>query len=202
VPALAAAAAVVVLFFGVRAYLTPARLVFPEAPLLRGAAGGPVCFPRDRVLLPSAEVAKQFPALAAPVRFEVEAQADAEQYLFQLYRHEGQALGRDVRIENQSSATPTLVARTPKSTGRYTFDAWVVRHGRDQRLDARDFQIVADPAVEARLGEITSGSALERTLAAVHVLHSAGYLTDARELARTLPESPERDRYLAQLPGR
>jgi hypothetical protein len=38
---------------------------------------------------------------------------------------------------------------------------------------------------------------LERTRALVRLLHENGYLTDARELARTLPADEERERYLA-----
>jgi hypothetical protein len=202
VPLLASAAAVLVLFFGVRSLLTPARLSFPDAPLLRGSAGGPVLFPRERVLLPSAELAAAFPALAAPVRFEVEAQAGADHYLFELYRHEGKAIGRDVRIGDQVAAGNSAVAQTPKAEGRFKFSAWVVRNGRDQHLGEHDFQVVTDPALESSLRALSGDSTVERTLAAVHVLDAAGYLTDARELARTLPPSPERDRYLAQVPGR
>ena len=37
---------------------------------------------------------------------------------------------------------------------------------------------------------------------AVALLHEAGYVTDARAFATTLPASPERDRYLEQKPAR
>lgn len=202
VPVLAASAAAVVLFFGARALMTPATMRFPEAPLLRGSAGGPVYFPRDRVLLPSAEVAQLFPALATPVMFEVEAQSEVDEYRFDYLRHEGGAIGRDVRLDRQVVSSHTVLARIPKEAGRFTFDAWVVRRGLDQQLGTRDFQVVLDPAIEASLRALADRSDVDRTLAAVHALHDAGYWTDARALARSLPQSRERDSYLGQLPGR
>lgn len=200
-PILAAAAAVAGLYLGARLFVA-SEPRFPSHAVLRGAAGGPAYFPRDRVLLPSPELAARFPALAAPVTFEVEGQAEAESYRFELFRHEGGALGQDVRIDAQVASTNLATARRAKEAGRFTFEAWVVRHGLDQRLGERGFQVAADPLVEARLLALAGRADEERTLAAVHVLHEAGYVTDARALARTLPHSSARDRYLSQMPGR
>ncbi|MBL8860115.1 MAG: hypothetical protein JNL28_16515 [Planctomycetes bacterium] len=202
VPVLATAAAVVVIFFGVRSLMTPAATSFPEGPLLRGAAGGPLLYPRERVLLPSAEVAALFPALNAPLRFEVEPQPEADSYRFDLFRHEGGAFGRDVKLEGAAVAANSFVARAPREAGRFTFEVWVTRRGLDQRLGARDFQIATDAALESDLLALRTAPESERTLQAVVLLHEAGYVADARELARTLPESPDRDRYLSQSPGR
>jgi hypothetical protein len=201
-PLLASAAAVVLLFLGVRSLMTPSTLHFPETPLLRGSAGGPVYFPRDRVLLPSADIAALFPALASPVRIEVEGQAEADSYRFEIQRLEGKAFGTTTRYELVVGAAPIDVAKKPKELGRYTLEAWVVRRGLDQKLGAHDFQIVADAAVESRLRALFDRAEPGRTLDAVLVLHEAGFVTDARELARALPQSAERDLYLGQIPGR
>lgn len=200
-PAVAAAAAVVVLYVGVHQFaVEPLR--FPEAPLLRGAAGGPVLFPRGDVLMASAEVRALFPALGMPLVFEVEAQDGAEEYTFELWRHEGGAFGRDERIDYMHPKTPTTTSSTARAVGHFTFKGFATVHGLPQTLGAHGFEVAAHPDLDARLLALGKRPESERTLAAVVLLHDAGFTTDARALARTLPASPERDRYLAQIPGR
>jgi len=41
---------------------------------------------------------------------------------------------------------------------------------------------------------------LRHGVAALEILHSSGYLTDARQAARDEPAGPERDAYLRALP--
>ncbi|MDZ4773827.1 MAG: hypothetical protein SGI72_11920 [Planctomycetota bacterium] len=202
VPLLASAAAAVLLFLAVRAVVTPETLRFPEAPLLRGSAGGAVHYPRGRVLLPSAEVALLFPSLSAPLRLEVEPQAEGGEYRFIYSRLEGGAIGRDTKVDEIVSTSPTAESKWLKEPGRFTLTAWVTHNGLYKQLGKHDFQVVADLNIEANLLALAERSPVERTLAAVHVLHAAGYVTDAHELARTLPPSVERDRYLDQVPGR
>ena len=202
VPLLATAAAVLLAFLGLRSLSEGPRLTFPAPVVLRGSAGGPVYFPRDRVLLPSLELGAVFPSLEHAVRFEVEPQDGADGYRFELFARTGGALGGNLLIDRLPSASNTTIARTPKAPGDYTYEVWIERHGIPHQLGARDFRIQPDAEVERALLRLRDQPQEARTLAAVGILHAAGYLGDARELARTLPESPERDRYLAQVPGR
>ncbi len=201
-PIVATAAAVVVAFLGLRSLADGPRLAFPAPVVLRGAAGGPVFFPRDRVLQPSLELGTLFPALEHAVRFEVEPQRDASSYRFELFERSGGALGENRILDRILTDSNTPFSRLAKAEGDYTYEVWFERNGIPHELGARDFQIVRDPAVEQQLLALAGQPLEERTLAAVWILHAAGYLGDARELARTLPESPERDRFLAQMPGR
>lgn len=201
-PAVTAAAALVALVVIVQERTTPASSHFPTAVLLRGSAGGPVLFPREHVLMASAQVRALFPALASPLEFEVEPQEGADQYRFDVFRHEGGAFGRDVALERLPSAEPRVTARQSRELGRFTFKAWATVRGLDQRLGARDFEVVADAALDQKLQALSNRSEPDRTLAAVGLLHEAGFVTDARALARTMPMSAERDRYLGQSPGR
>lgn len=201
-PVLTAAAAVVIAFLALRVPSDVRSLEFPTSPVLRGAAGGPLYFPRDRVLLPSADLAALFPALEHAVRMEVEPQSEVSSYRFELSSHSGRAFGETRLVDRQFAATNEVEARAPRTAGHFTWDVWVERNGFPHQLGTRDFHVAADAGLEKALLALAEEREPERTLAAVRILHAAGYVTDARELARTLPPSAERDRYLSQSPGR
>ena len=97
---------------------------------------------------------------------------------------------------------PTITAKSELAAGHYTWEAWAVVHGLDQQLGRRDFDVVDDAALRANLLALEPRSEPQRSLAAVRLLHESGYRTDARRIARNMPPSPERDEYLARVPGR
>jgi hypothetical protein len=197
-----AAAAVVIAIAGGIWRMSTSGPRFPQSPTLRGSAGGPLLYPRDRVLIPSSEARAAFPALGAPIVFELEAQAEATQYRINLARHEGGAFGRDVPLLSWDVPTTTTTMKEPLAAGRYTWSAWAVVRGLDRPLEPRDFEVREDAKISSELVKLADRAEPARTIAAIGILHDAGYSSDARALARTLPASVERDRYLETLPGR
>lgn len=176
---------------------------FPEPILLRGSDAGPVLFPRDRVLVPSDELHALFPSIGAAPMLELEPQADADSYRFEILRQEGGAFGRAVPAAPAIVATtPTVLAQGSLAEGEYVLKAFVSVRGLELPLPTRGFQMRRDAVLDERLREFAGLSAHRRTLAAIGLLDECGYVTDARALARTLPPSPERDRYLARPRGR
>ena len=199
--AAAAAAAAAVATFGVwHAFAPTPRL--PDAPILRGDAGGPLLYPRDRVLAASADSKKAWPALGTRLVFEVEPQPEATEYRFDVARHEGGAFGKDEKLRSLKSSAPTSELDIELPVGHYTWSAWTVVLGLDQRLGGRDFEVRADPKLESELMTLATRSEPARTIAAVTLLDSHGYKSEARALAKTLPASNDRDRYLGHNPGR
>jgi hypothetical protein len=84
---------------------------------------------------------------------------------------------------------PNLRSDIPLAEGHYTWEAWAVVDGLDRSLGERDFQVVDDSALRLQILDL-------RPVARVRHLHEAGYLVDARCVARRLPASSERDAYL------
>lgn len=198
-----AAAAAALLAVVVLDHAGPRHDQFPAPVVLRGVDGGKVWFPRGRVLIPSPSVRELLPGLGQPPAFEVEPQPDAERYRFVLERASVGAFDTasavDAAIE---SSKPTAEARTALPAGEYLLTAWAVVRGLDRPLGSRGFRVQADVDLDARLLELRDLRGVERTMAAIHLLDERGYVVDAHTLAATLPQSAERDAYLAQPRGR
>jgi len=158
-----------------------------SAPLLRGVASGPLLFPRGPVLA-------QCGFDQAPT-FEVAEQTGASEYRVVLRRHDGGAFSEGEEILKANGPGPTVQADLALAPGHYTWEAWVIVDGLDRSLGSRDFDVVEDAQMLERADGI---SGPER----VRLLHAAGFPSDARHLARTLPESEFRAEYLQLVPGR
>lgn len=170
----------------------------PGAPLLRGESELALHYPRGPVL--SAQ--DKLPSIALPLRFELAEVAGAEQYRIELLRHAGGAFDAGTKVGELSGAREALVLHERLALGSYTWRAYARVHGLEHELGARDFEVVDDAALLERLAQAAGADELARTCERVRILHEAGDWTDARELARTLPFSTERERYLDQTPGR
>lgn len=224
VPLAAAASLVVGLGLWIAFSTTGSEAVrFPTAPLLRGSSGGPLFFPRDRALHVTEEVRAAFPALDGRLVFEVETQAGATNYKIDVAKHGGDVFAADEgSVLKLSEAIPSggapgnasrsgaagggpsvaIRASAELAPGQYTWSARATVHGLDQELGQRDFSVVDDAEIASRLIALGSQAEPKRSLAAVKLLHEAGFLGEARAIARAMPASPERDAYLSQLPGR
>ena len=177
----------------------PRALQLPQAPLLRGDNPGPLLFPRDRVLAGD-------DGLLHPLRFEVVAPERAASLRVLLERHAGGALDRGERVASFEGG-PDAIQLAPEQAaalepGHYTWEAWALVDGLDVHLGRRDFEVVRDPELAARLAELERLEEPDRSEALIAFLHERGFLGDARALARDLPATPERDAYLRALPGR
>lgn len=175
---------------------------FPESPLLRGSSGGPLLFPRDRLLLPTDEARAAWPMLGTPPIFELEPQPEATSYRIDLLRHDGSAFATTEDVVRLSGSNPQIAGAPVLGAGHYTWEAWASVRGLDQRLGARDFEVAEDRELCALLVEIASRPEPGRSLAALRLLHDRGWRTDARAIARSLPSTRDRDDYLGQVPGR
>jgi len=201
-----AMAASLVLALGIWVAINPSgrsSLRFPSAPLLRGSSGGPLYFPRERVLSSGPGVVELFPALGSELVFELEPQPDATAYSIDVARHGGDAFAveEDVVVQLSGNA-PTLRTARTLAPGDYTWTARAEVRGLPRELGARDFAVVADSGIEQRLLGLRDRAEPARSLEAVRILHERGYLADARAIARSMPASEDRDAYLGQLPGR
>lgn len=162
--------------------------VFPGLPdqaQLRGPVDEALLFPRGRVLAT---------ASGAQPLFELDPVAGATGYRVDVLRHDGNAFSEGERVQLLQEAAPTL-SGTALPAGHYTWRAFAEVDGLQRPLGSRDFEVVAD---EAHAALLTAETPLDER---VRALHEAGYRTDARALARELPEGPERDAYLLP-PGR
>ncbi len=174
------------------------ELSLPSAPLLRGENELALGYPRGPVLAAQ----DKLPALALSLRFELAEVPGAQGYRVEILRHAGGAFDQGQKVGELSGARDALRLEERLAPGSYTWRAYASVNGLERELGARDFEVVDDPALLERLAQAGGADELARTYERVRILHEAGDWTDARELARTLPSSAERDRYLEQTPGR
>ncbi|MFN0006648.1 MAG: hypothetical protein ACKVXR_01970 [Planctomycetota bacterium] len=201
-----AVAASLVLALGIWIAIIPSgrsSFGFPSAPLLRGSSGGPLYFPRERVSISGPAAVELFPALGSDLVFEIEPQPGATAYSIDVARHGGDAFAVEGEVVLRLSGdSRTLRTARTLAPGDYTWTARAEVRGLPRELGARDFAVVADDGLERRLLGLRDRAEPARSLEAVRILHERGYLADARAIARTMPESAERDAYLGQVPGR
>ena len=137
--------------------------------------------------------------------FEIEPEPDASAYTVYLERHAGGAFDEGERVATLKGLKPALALpaeeRAALRPGHYTWEAWARVNGLDESLGRRDFELVLDPALLARIERSAARPEPERSEGILELLHAA-FPTDARAYARTLPASPEREAYLARVPGR
>jgi hypothetical protein len=194
-----AAAAAVVAMIAIQSQSAPS-LGLPVQVEVRGSQ--PILYPRGHVLVPSDELKKVFPALGGPVEYQVDPQQDASGYTLYLSRHDASAFAKTEPVDQIDSKEPAGFITRPLPVDHYTLAASFTVQGLPQPLTAREFDVRTDPAIESKLLEIRSQPEPQRTVAAIKILVNDDYWNDARNLARTLPASSERDLFLNQPPGR
>lgn len=172
-------------------------LRFPAAPLLRGDETDALLFPRDALLVDESRPWQ-------PLRFELAPRERASSYRVVLRATDGSAFDAGREVLRLESAQPELAAAADIAlpAGHYTWEASAQVDGLFVELGRRDFEARREPSLIGELSERERASEPARSEAILHLLHERGYLGDARAFARTLPESPERDAYLARRPGR
>jgi len=185
---LAAAAAVLVIGFTMMdgSGTVGAGESLPSSPLLRGLNEEALLFPRGRALPPDSLAEGGF---ADRPHFELVEVPRASSYRVMLSSNSGGAFEEGELLLTLESEGPSLRSEVPLAEGHYTWEAWAVIDGLDRSLGERDFQVVDDSALRLQLLDLSP-------IARVRHLHEAGYLVDARWVARRLPASSERDAYL------
>jgi len=178
----------------------PAGAVFRGQSDFLGQGAGALHFPRGPLLaLPSTDGPRAIP------RFELSALPDAAEYRVEVHRHDGGAFDAGNRIQNLHASTADFAAPSPAAPlleggplapGHYSWRAFAEVDGLERELGSLDFEVVEQPELAARVAELSPSSSLSRRVEQILELHARGLLSDARRLARDLPESPEREAYL------
>ena len=203
-----AAAALILITVGV--YLGPIRaggpgpalhasgIVFPTPDVLRGTSARGLYFPRDRVLSGETRGLHQ-------LRFELAEREEASLYRVFLMQNVAGAFDRGQTVATLESDGTTLTfayAQAELAPGTYTWEGWAIVRGLETFLGRRDFEVVEDAELRGELDRLAGLDEPLRSTETLALLHRRGHSTDARAYARALPQTPERDAYLNNLPGR
>ena len=204
---LAAAAAVVAASFFVWSEIRaaePAGLTaveFPAAELMRGEEPGRLLYPRGNVL-PIGDDAQ--PRFGSGLVFELSSEVRGDSYRILVARHDGGAFSQGTQVFQLSAGTPLLRPSPAQlellTPGDYTWEAWAQIDGLDVQLGRRDFHVTLDGDLARELDARADLPRLERVTAELALLWNHGFRADARALARTLPESADRDQFLDRIP--
>lgn len=196
-----AAAAALVAMIAIQSQSAP-EMDFPIHKV-RGVAGEAILFPRGRVLLPSDEVLKVFPALYGPLEWQVAPVAGASEYKLEISLHEDSAFAGPGTPMSPPITAPHASGKWSGTLveGEYTVSARALVHGLPEKLGEHDFHAQTDSRLERQLIALKDEPEPKRTLAAITLLDEAKYWNEARALARTLPATHKRDDYLSQIPG-
>lgn len=175
------------------------RVRFPAQQLVRGDAAGSLLFPRERLLAGPR-------GLFSRLEFEMAPRDHAQLYRAELERHDGALFARGEPLLVLTSDQPRLgtgeSGALSLAPGHYTWEGWAQVDGLDMPLGRRDFEVVRDDELVAELAQRASAPEPARSESILHLLHDAGFVSDARAFARTLPPTAERDEYLARRPVR
>lgn len=164
----------------------------PRTPIYRGPQSQALLWPRGPLL----ERGARTPAVV----FELAPVEGAERYRVELYRHGGGAFEVGDLVATHDADTPRLEGPALPA-GRYTWKAWASVRGLERDLGSRDFEVRANPELAERLERLGADPSVKEIVEEVRALDAAGFVVDARALARTLPASEARDAYLRP-PGR
>jgi len=203
---LAAAAAVVALgFFAWNELETGAAhaatsIRYPAVGTLRGEGSERLLHPGGRVL-----PAVDGPRFGSGLVFELSEQVRGSSYRIEVDRQDGGAFDPGTPVFQLSAGTP-LLRPSPEqlallTEGDYTWEAWAQIDSLDVQLGKRDFHVEEAPGLARELRQIDDLPRFERESAQLQLLWDHGYLADARALARSFPDSAERDRFLEQAPA-
>lgn len=170
----------------------------PEHPQYRGAQSSALLFPRGKLLA----------GTALPLLFELNAVPEAASYRIEVYANGASqgAFEEGQRVQILHSETPLftgpLLDGKGLSAGSYTWKAFAEVNQLDQPLGARDFVVQEDGALANRLvEELALKESSETRIELIRELDARGYASDARRLARLLPESSKKTEFL-RAPGR
>lgn len=166
----------------------------PVAENFRGPESGEgLLFPRGRVVAASTAEAD---ALVAKPTFEVKAVANAQEYRLDVFEYDGGAFDGGARLHSLRSSSP-LIECGPLQAGYFTWKAWALVDGLERPLGDREFQVVEAPELAERLRELGDQPSESDLVELIIDLVAADFEADARDVARRLPDSPEKKRFLS-----
>lgn len=184
-----------------------AASVFPNLPVLRGDTSLALRFPSGRVLAAAPNsIQEAGEGTWHGLHFEITPQAEAQSYRIELSRAAESAFGKPQLIAEHGSPQPSFELPAglvqPLAPGEYAWEAWALVNGLEQPLGTRSFEVVDDAAARDQLRICNALAEPARSKTALGWLVAHEFFSDARAWARALPQSPERDAFLAGFPGR
>lgn len=197
---LAAAALVVAMALGGGERRSVLAGDLPESPILRSGLSGKLLFPRGRVLPPS-----EAGGYASSPLLEVTDVEGADAYVFKLRKLSSDAFEGGSEIWASRAIVPSATA-SALAPGAYEWSAAAVINGLERTLGTQSFLVMESAPMGFRAMDSASPNQsqanesrnkADAARASIARLHAAGFLTDARHLARSLPPSDERDAYLS-----
>ena len=196
-----AAAAAVIVAVGLWVGLAPEgplageALGYPALEPFRSATTSQLAFPRGRVAFDADREAPLF-----ELAFELMPHAEADGYRIEVHRHGGGAFDAGELVGEIVSSKPLASAATlgALSAGHYTWSAWARVSELELPLGERDFELAADAELATHWRETNGIDEPQRSFQRLHWLVEHDFATDARQLVRGLPASPERDEFLAR----
>ncbi|MFT5287782.1 MAG: hypothetical protein ACI8TQ_003970 [Planctomycetota bacterium] len=172
--------------------------LYPVMAVLRGKDNAPLLYPRGKVLMPTTSFAGVGTLTAELVPVE-----NAELYRVRVLSHSGGAFDPGSVVQTVEGTDSVFdLSALELEPGHYTWTASAFVRGLERPLGERDFTVVDDLELKEQWSAIEALPQSERGARRVTLLHEHGYFGAARSLARSLPESTERDAYLTAWPGR
>lgn len=165
----------------------------PDSPVLRSTQIHTVLFPRGRVLAP-VEGATTY---ASQPLFEVTPVEGATEYRFELRVGVVGAFDEGDVVWSATTTTPIATA-SALAPGAYAWHAWARVDGLERSLDMLSFTVVEPARSDILRSAAGVAPDARSTREDVRLLHAAGFLTDARHRARTLPPGADRAKYLSE----
>ncbi len=169
---------------------TPAE-TFPSHALLRGGEQQRMLFPRGKLLAAPK---------GAEIAYELPRAAQADSYRIEIYAHGPGAFERGASLASVGGATAQL-AGPQLSAGLYSWRAFATVRGLETELGSAEFEVIEQPELCKELERVLNSKDSKAKLQLIKRLEQQGLQSDARRLARSLPESAARDEYLRG-PGR
>jgi hypothetical protein len=164
--------------------------VFPTHALLRGEEAARL-FPRGNLLASSP---------GGGIRFELPQVEGAQTYRIEVHAHGPSAFEQGDLVANLRAEIPELLAER-LAPGLYSWRAFASIRGLESEIGNTEFQVIENAELSSQLTDSQGSRNLEAQLGLIHELVEQGFVSDARNLAQSLPESPERTEFLRG-PGR
>jgi hypothetical protein len=174
---------------------------FPVVGQLRGQASSELAAPTAKVLVVDRALAERFPALAQGVHLELRSREKATTLRFDVFElGDAVALNGERPLFQQGGAETTCRFRLEdhglRAGATFAWEARATEAGLTKYLGRATVDVVRDDALTQQL--LAASSELD----ALHLLHAGGWRMEALALARAMPPSGPRDRYLEALLAR
>jgi hypothetical protein len=179
------------------------RISYPKPKRLRGALSDALLMPHGRVL---ASLTPGATGTWHPLHFQVVPRAGATNYKIVVSKTPASAWKPSQKLVMWES--PTVDSDLPEgvaedlTVGKYTWEVWPSVNVLADSIGSRGFEIMDEPAAREAIERGLAMAEPQRSSTILDWLVKNGYEFDALSYAATLPQSGERDDFLAAMLGR